>query len=477
MSEKLKSVLITESNNDFKEHFDNNKRIIFSAPFGVGKTYFLNEFFDRPICRGKYEVFTIHPVNYCTADNKDIYELIKYDLIGQLVDKNYIKGRYDKGYDPDINDKRVFNLLCEGLNIVSLGQSKKVTDSIKTAYKILKEIKHSNKEIEKTEDNEALRYRDNLGEEKGLYLEMNIISRLIKDKIEEISKEKETVLVIEDLDRLDPAHIFRLLNIFSSYDDLDTRENKFGFSKIIFVCDIDNIREIYRHFYGPNTDFDGYISKFYDAGPFRYYNYLEMRRYIRAKLGLKTGRSFSRNLIELGNTISCYILENAIINDLIDFRDLRHLETIDIKSYLYKEMKPFGSLFVYREVVGDNNRGFKFPDERMYKEVCFLLPAIVNLVLDVLPFVTDYKMIFQRDYRGYSMSVGGYLGKIMRHLNASKKYYPVTRRIEPANEDSLTSIEESDGYNFLVFNDMSHGRFDNDEFVEELIRIAGIIRR
>ena len=40
-------------------------------------------------------------------------------------------------------------------------------------------------------------------------------------------------------------------------------ENKFGFHKIVLVCDIENIRNLFYSKYGANVDFSGYIDKFY----------------------------------------------------------------------------------------------------------------------------------------------------------------------------------------------------------------------
>jgi len=80
---------------------------------------------------------------------------------------------------------------------------------------------------------------------------------------------KESVLIIDDLDRLDPEHIFRILNILSCHND-HFESNKFGFNKVILVCDINNIEFIYKHKYGDKVDFVGYIEKFYTYEPFHY---------------------------------------------------------------------------------------------------------------------------------------------------------------------------------------------------------------
>jgi hypothetical protein len=77
-------------------------------------------------------------------------------------------------------------------------------------------------------------------------------------------------LIIDDFDRLDPEHVFRILNIFSAHIDLNEATNKFGFDKIIFSLDINNIAEMYAHRYGKDVDFLGYIEKFYSVDIFKF---------------------------------------------------------------------------------------------------------------------------------------------------------------------------------------------------------------
>lgn len=117
----------------------------------------------------------------------------------------------------------------------------------------------------------------------GSIYEFDTISRLITEIIHEYKRDnpnKKVVLIIEDLDRIDPAHIFRILNVFSAHfdrydtlsakEELKDRDNKFGFDKIVLVCDIENIKNIYHHVYGEKTDFLGYINKFSTSLPYKY---------------------------------------------------------------------------------------------------------------------------------------------------------------------------------------------------------------
>lgn len=70
---------------DFDNHIniEGNNRILFSAPFGTGKSTFLTEYFEENT--DKYFCFNLYPVNYSVSQNEDIFELIKFDLLLQLM--------------------------------------------------------------------------------------------------------------------------------------------------------------------------------------------------------------------------------------------------------------------------------------------------------------------------------------------------------------------------------------------------------
>ncbi|HVA99143.1 MAG TPA: hypothetical protein VNG53_09630 [Bacteroidia bacterium] len=64
---------ITSEINRFQSHLDlaDNNKIIFPGIFGIGKTYFLKEFFNsKP---DKYELFLLSPVNYSISQNKQSF--------------------------------------------------------------------------------------------------------------------------------------------------------------------------------------------------------------------------------------------------------------------------------------------------------------------------------------------------------------------------------------------------------------------
>lgn len=118
----------------------------------------------------------------------------------------------------------------------------------------------------------------------GCIYEEDGYTKLIRMAIEWISqdhslngeerKAKKPVLIIEDLDRLDPKHLFRILNVVSAHID-DSKQpdivgNKFGFNNIVLVMDYDVTKHIFHHFYGEQACYEGYMSKFLSREPFRY---------------------------------------------------------------------------------------------------------------------------------------------------------------------------------------------------------------
>ncbi|MEQ3278054.1 hypothetical protein [Bacteroides thetaiotaomicron] len=283
---------------DFKQYLDANSRCILSAKFGDGKSYFISRFMK--VYSKDYLFIPIYPVNYQVMDNKDIFELIKRDILIKLLSSEeinineielntaslfysfFMSNPSDSildilGLIPDINicgvDINISNV------IEKLGEIKDKFDKYKQEFA----------SVDKTSEEYITKF-DSL---KGSIYEFDTISQLICDIIREYKKQhpsKQVVLIIEDLDRIDPGHIFRILNIFSAHFDRYTTgltefektcgDNKFCLDKIITVCDIDNIRNIYSHVYGENTDFIGYISKFSNNQHFDYSLQEKIKDYI-----------------------------------------------------------------------------------------------------------------------------------------------------------------------------------------------------
>lgn len=272
----------------FKQHLDlpENNDIIFSAPFGTGKTYFLRDDFTEKM-KERYNVIHLYPVNYSVASNEDIFELIKYDLLFDLMLKfgeqieNLDDLQIDKGLAIQLyiqNNFKAFDFIQQVFKSTSkLG--KNISDVIDILKLEKSKYERFVEELKSNEYDTIKNYFESFKSKKGL-LEFDTISVLIKEILAKIKGEKENVLIIDDLDRIDPEHIFRIFNVLSAHRDQVTQKNKFGFDKVILVCDIENIKRIYEHRYGRNVDFQGYINKFYSRAVYEFDN----RRYIKGQL-------------------------------------------------------------------------------------------------------------------------------------------------------------------------------------------------
>lgn len=82
----MEPIDISNNINDFKQVFESESRIIFSAKFGDGKSYFLKKFMESyPKETNDCYFITLHPVNYVVEENRDVIEYIKRDILFQLI--------------------------------------------------------------------------------------------------------------------------------------------------------------------------------------------------------------------------------------------------------------------------------------------------------------------------------------------------------------------------------------------------------
>lgn len=297
---------IDKSKEKFRHYLRANDRCVLSAAFGDGKSYFLEEF--KKECSDEFVFITLHPVNYQVAQTYDIFELIKRDILLQLIvsevitdtveisESNYL---YSYLFHNDFTGYivKILSLLNPSPEFMSQLSAavagKKLVQKLRESYKKRKD------KIDETSDMSQIeRFFTNLSLQKGSIYEYDPITSIITQSVRQYKKRedaKKLVLVIEDLDRLDPAHIFRILNVLSAHIDrqylphLEMEENcyspnKYGFDKSVLVCDLENIRKIYFHFYGINANFDGYMGKFTTYAPFLYSFEKVMEEYLTDEL-------------------------------------------------------------------------------------------------------------------------------------------------------------------------------------------------
>lgn len=278
----------------FAQYLEKTDRIILSAKFGDGKTYLLNELRRDEAMQDKYEFFTIYPVNYSVAKNEDVFEYIKRDIIVQLHERKLLEN-----IDLNALFGSIFTLADLTsvvpflLSLIPLGEL------CNEGYNKFLEIKKKYDEKKHTVD----KYLSQFANTAGCIHEEDGYTKLIKKAIKWISqdhslngkvkKAKKPVLIIEDLDRLDPKHLFRILNVVSAHID-DSKQpdivgNKFGFNNIVLVMDYDVTKHIFHHFYGAQACYEGYMSKFLSRDPFRYSIKYIMIRAFEAQLGEKLG--------------------------------------------------------------------------------------------------------------------------------------------------------------------------------------------
>lgn len=330
----MEEIDITDQLEDFHRHLDEDglERTIFSAKFGDGKTVFLQKFKEK--YSDVYDFYTIYPVNYQIAPNEKIMEYIKRDLLFQLILNkkitaecvipdsvlfNWFLSKNEMSFLNDLASIAPSIVASDNSLSLVLGIGLELAKSIKKQcekFKIFKKDMNSQDDFSKAAD-----FIEHLSNGKGNIYEQDLITYLI---VEALSKsKKKSVLIIEDLDRIDPAHLFRILNVFSAHIDrhylcsnysvdrkgeekfLDQMTNKFGFDKVVFVMDADSTKNIFTHFYG-DSNYKGYISKFISKHVF-YYSITETAKgklieHLKNDCGISY-QNISSKLEEMGFTI------------------------------------------------------------------------------------------------------------------------------------------------------------------------------
>ena len=283
---EMDTIDISQNIQDFKQVFENESRIIFSAKFGDGKSYFLNEFMKSYDEKKKdYYFITLHPVNYVVEENRDVIEYIKRDILFQLIKDNRIydfKEGYDKIFDAVCNVESLFKLADFAASIIPV-------KDLKEGYKALKGLVSTIEEKRKEQDvlHVVDDYLNGFYGKMGSISECDAFTYLIQKSLERMMA--KSVLIIEDLDRIDPAHLFRIMNVLSSQVDNPyysevPNGNKFGFNKIILVMDYEIAKHLFHHFYGKEANYEGYMNKFLNTLPYSYSIKEEAHRQVRQKI-------------------------------------------------------------------------------------------------------------------------------------------------------------------------------------------------
>lgn len=311
-----------EAFEEFQNHLNirSNTKILFSAPFGQGKTTFLKKFFYEN--RNKYEAFHLFPVNYSIAQNEDIFKYIKCELLFQLLEKDV---EFDKEKFTHFDTfskfvkKNIHHFLSPFIRLLPA-----TGNSLYKIYEKLYDLSvnyfdyHDESEID--DEKKALNFITDLVEQEGSLYEDNFYTQLIRQLVCQIKeKGKQPVLIIDDTDRMDPEHIFRILNVFAAHFDTpeySPEPNKFGFDKIIIVCDYLNLKKIFSYKYGVDTDYKGFIDKYFSREIF-YFNNTK----IISKL-IDKFPTLNSEVYEDENKILRIVLKDLININLMSLREL-----------------------------------------------------------------------------------------------------------------------------------------------------------
>ncbi len=376
----------------FNEHLniENNDRIIFSGIFGIGKTYFLKEFFKA---RDEYEVFNISPVNYSISSNDDVINYIKYDLAFQLLGKNVVFEKLDISkivateYYIKNNALETISTLAKGLGKIG----KSIIEVVEPVKTFKDKVEAYQEEHSTNEKKDIVTFLEQIRDQNGSIYEEDMITQLVGQLINSSKKfddsgkiTKQTILVIDDLDRLDPDHIFRILNIFACHFDLDTSdENKFNLDKIILVCDMDNIRKIFHHRYGVGVDFNGYLDKFYSHEIFYYDNKVIIKKNIENILASIT---LMKNMDRYLNFKNPGLVSVRLLTGIIE--GMIHLNLLNLRSFIKfnnKELSITPYSFIKNEYNAQDSN-FNYNLILIFDLLCKILgsPENLKIILDKL---------------------------------------------------------------------------------------------
>ncbi len=268
------------------------------------------------------------------------------DILYQLLLHGMISGNVEITKAEALSwfiNKKGANLLVDIISTVpDVGLIPEDSVQVLAAIKSVKLFKTMKEKFSKIKEefeqfyNSELRNEDSLIEkfldkvDTSFVYENDVVTKLIQKSIEDYKRRtgKQVVLLIEDLDRIDPAHLFRIFNVLSAHMDYCYKYslkpdhslvgNKFGVDNIVLVIDYNNLKRIYHHFYGEQTDFKGYISKFLSSTPF-YYSLAQLRdEYILNRFVEVTG--FEKTIIK--QLLSEDILKSARLREIIQSFEL-----------------------------------------------------------------------------------------------------------------------------------------------------------
>ena len=211
----------------FYNHLLANPRTILSSKFGDGKSYFLENFKNADFVKEQFAFLTIYPVNYQVASNEDIFNLVKRDILFQLMLNDMISNAVVVPKDIALwfyLQSNRHSLVTDLIHYMAeIAVPSEHLPKIMLTIKGLRLFKDLNKKLEKftkemNEDDLLSKFMDDANA--NTVYEEDIVAAIIKRAVDDFKRRtnKAVVLIIEDLDRIDPAHLFRISLIPQHYN-------------------------------------------------------------------------------------------------------------------------------------------------------------------------------------------------------------------------------------------------------------------
>ncbi len=378
---------------EFKTHLedDGNERIVFSGKYGIGKTSFLNNFFNERNQKKleiNYEIYRIFPINYSIASNEDILRYIKYDIIIEMLRKDisFQEAALEIIDTMPVYVQNNFTKVLSTLIYMIPKLGKEVVEVYEKIETLQKDFLKFHKESNISSGDKLIEYQTALELKEGSIFENDIITKIISETIS--SRDSKSVLLIDDFDRLDPEHVFRILNVFASHFDANStsgNRNKFNFNKIVIVSDFNNIRHLFHHKYGLDTDFMGYIDKFYSSEIYHFDNRAAIAKIINKVL---YSVKFTNRGVDETKDLQEIYFQNGFIIEMITL--LLDRGFINLRNIIRLYEKNVG--YHYNEITLEKNS---------YKIHVLKVPIIVHLRLlkDFFGDLKNMKLIIEKLYQ------------------------------------------------------------------------------
>jgi|GEM_PF-6738963 len=384
----------------------NNSRILFSGPFGTGKTKFLTAFFENR--KTEFIAVHLHPTDYSISSNDDIITYLKYDILVSLkshpdayIANEGLSFRQWISEVPAVALPGVAKVLAESLPLEMLTYLPKIGASLKAGGEALKLVYKVGKELHAAaelvaSDDDALRqakkvedFVDTVDSSsfRSYDVPSQVISLLIGQLKGPVGAKKKVVLVIDDLDRIDPEHIFRIMNVFGSF--INRHETKFNFDHIILVGDVRNLENIYGARYGKDADFHGFIDRFYSKQIFHFTNKDALYRAISARL----------NSVETTLGVDYVFHKENVFHDFLVWILTELIQNYDIS------LRAFDNYIQDRFLIPYSKLRSAEDSEAEFLSYSFGVFQVFDVLLPF--FVTDFRLgqIFRRELNTPSITI------------------------------------------------------------------------